>query len=731
MNPLPEASPSPPRKPPRRYVRLPTILQLENVECGAAALAIVLAYYGRIVPLEELRIQCGVSRDGSKASKILAAAKAHGLDARGKNYTKIESLWGEDMRYPLILWWNYNHFLVLGGFRGGKALLSDPAQGPRTVSVEELEASFSKAVLTFEPGPDFKAEGEKPSLVHALRRRLSGSWSAVLYVLLCGLFLMLPGFLTPAYSRVFVDEFLVGGREDLVTPMLFAIVFTALLSMLLRWVQEYHLLRLETKLAVQMSGRFFEHVLRLPMAYFAQRFAGDVAARVAINDKVAKLLSGKLATTCIDILTLLFYGGLMLLYDPLLTLAVVLLTLVNVAALLAVSRIRSDASRQLMTDRGKLEGTAASGLGMIESLKATGGEGELFARWAGFQAKSLAAEQRLQLWGDLISIAPQFVGTAVVGVVLWLGGTKVMAGEMTVGMLVAFQSLTTFFTRPIANFINLGAILQGIEADLNRLDDVYRYPADPVYRQLGDNPQKSKLRGAVELQRVSFGYSPLDPPLIEAFDLKIEPGKRVALVGMSGSGKSTVARLLAGLLEPTGGEVLIDGRPRRSIARTELTRSIAMVDQDIFLFGGTVGENVALWSTKIDTARIRRACQDAAIAGEVEQRALEYESQVAEGGRNFSGGQRQRLEIARALVGDPSILILDEATSALDPTTEVEIMNRLAQRSCTCVIVAHRLSTIRDCDEIVVLERGKIVQRGTHESMHAVDGPYQRLIADQ
>ncbi|HEV8631637.1 MAG TPA: ATP-binding cassette domain-containing protein, partial [Thermoanaerobaculia bacterium] len=530
-----------------------------------------------------------------------------------------------------------------------------------------------------------------------------------------------------------VDEFLVGNRVYVVKPLLFGMAITAVVTMVLTWLQRYYLLRLETKLALVTSSRFFDHVLRLPVSYFAQRFAGDISSRVMINDKVANVVSGKLATTAIDMLMIVFYGGLMLTYDVQLTVLVAALALLNVVAVRLVARARVDASRRLNADKGKLMGTAMNGIQMIETLKATGGESEFFGRWAGYQAKSLRAEQGLQLRSDMVTIVPMVVNTVITAVVLLVGGYKVMNGGLTVGLLVAYQSLTGFFTKPLNSFVSFGSVLQELEADMNRLDDVLQHARDPVYSRQPvarkELERQLKLQGRVELREIAFGYSPLDPPLIEGFSLSIEPGQRVALVGGSGSGKSTVAKLVSGLYEPWQGEVLFDGVPRQQLPRHLLVNSVAMVDQEIFLFGGSIKENVSLWDETIPAVRVTTACRDSHIAEVIETREGGYQALVAEGGANFSGGQRQRLEIARALVGDPTVLILDEATSALDPATEEVIDDSMRRRGCTCIIIAHRLSTIRDCDQIVVLERGKIVQRGTHEEMKDQPGPYQKLIS--
>ncbi|MFN7976729.1 MAG: NHLP family bacteriocin export ABC transporter peptidase/permease/ATPase subunit [Vicinamibacterales bacterium] len=718
-------------KPPRRRVRTPTILQMEAVECGAAALAKVLAYHGLYVPLEELRQECGVSRDGSKASNVLRAARKYKLDSKGYKYDSLDKLY--ELTFPVILFWNFNHFVVLDGFDGQKAHINDPAQGPRVVSIEELDSSYSGVVLTFAPGSEFQKGGAKPSMLAALHRRLTGSESALLYVVLCGLLLVIPGLVIPTFTRVFIDDFLVNHQQWIVRPLLLFMGGAILVQGVLTWLQQYYLLRLESKLSLATSSTFFNHILRLPAAYFGQRYAGEIGSRVAINDKVADVVSGKLATTVIDGLMTVFYAALMMWYDVPLTLAVMGVALFNVGAVRFGARLRTDASRRLTQDKGKLMGTAMGGLQMVETLKATGSENEFYGRWAGYHAKAMNTEQELGSLSQWLNIVPPFVQTASVATVLVMGGLKVMNGELTVGMLVAYQTLLQSFTRPLNSFVQFGTTLQELQADMNRLDDVLRYPQDKQYRQdpsaVTFDAKVLKLSGRVELKDITFGYSPLDPPLIEGFNLTVEPGRRVALVGGSGSGKSTVAKMVSGLYEPWSGEVLFDGVPRRQIPKTLLSNSIGVVDQEVFLFGGSVAQNISMWDPTISAQRVTAAASDAQIDEVVAAREGGYQSLVQEGGGNFSGGQCQRLEIARALVGEPSIMILDEATSALDPATEVAVTEALGRRGCTCIIIAHRLSTIRDCDEIVVMHRGKIVQRGTHDGMKDVEGPYKALIA--
>ena len=704
---------------------------MEAVECGAAALSHILSYYGRWAPLEELRHECGVSRDGSKANNLMKAGRKYGLESKGYKYDDIEKIY--ELEFPVIIFWNFNHFVTLEGFKGDIVFLNDPAQGPRKVTLAEFDGSYSGIVLTFKPTKDFKKGGASPKMMPALRRRLVGSEGALLYVVLCGLLLVIPGLVIPTFTRIFIDDYMVGGQEWMIKFLLIAMGATIVIQGVLQWLQHYYLLRLETKLSLSTSSKFFTHMLRLPTSYFGQRFAGEIGSRVGINDKVAKIVSGKLATTVIDTTMTVFYAGLMCLYSVSLTLIVISISMLNVLTVKLAARLRTDASRRLTQDKGKLMGTAMNGLQMIETIKATGSDSEFFARWAGYYAKAVNGEQFLQVLGNIAGAVPPLVDTLSTATVLVLGGVKVMRGEMTVGMLVAYQTLLSSFTRPLTSFVTFGSTLQELTADMNRLDDVTRYPQDPQYAQTRDNlkdaPKVVKLTGRVELKDVTFGYSPLEPPLIEKFNLKVEPGRRVALVGGSGSGKSTVAKLVSGLFEPWSGEVIFDGVPRKQLPRELIVNSLAVVDQDLFLFGGSVADNVTMWDSTIAVNRVATACKDAAIAEVVEAREDGYRSRIVEGGGNFSGGQCQRLEISRALVGEPTIVVMDEATSALDPATELHIDDSMRRRGCTTIVIAHRLSTIRDADEIVVMERGKIVQRGTHEDMKDLDGPYKRLIA--
>jgi ATP-binding cassette subfamily C protein len=725
-----------------RRVRTPTLLQMEVVECGAAALGIILGYYSRIVPLAELRRECGVSRDGSSAFYLVKAARNYGLNAKGFK-AQLEKL--KTIPSPYIVFWNFNHFVVVEGFGKKCVYLNDPATGRRTVSLEEFDRAYTGVILVMEPGPSFQKGGKKRNTLAALVSRLRYSWGTILFCLFAGFLLTVPRLAVSAFSQVFVDEILVSQRQDWIQPLVLGMVLTAVLRGILASLRLTYLRNLMLKLSVTMSGQFVWHILRLPVGFYAQRFAGEISSRLSLNDKVAGILSGTLGKTIIDTVMMVFYFLIMLQYDRLLTGIALVFASINFLALQLMLRTRVDANLKLAQEYGKVNGVAIAGIQTIETLKASGLESDSFAKFAGYYAKALNAQQDLALQSQVLTILPTLLSALMTASILIVGGLKVMDGTLSVGMLVAYQSLMAGFLGPIDSLINFGSLLQDLEADLNRLDDVLQNSVDPEVER---GPEESKeeggktfslqqlpitlgLQGYVELQNITFGYSRVEKPLIEDFSLTLKPGQRVAVVGSSGSGKSTIAKVICGLYQPWSGEILFDGTPRKQISRSVLTSSLAMVEQDIFLFGGTVRENLTLWDSTVAPADLVKACQDAAIHDTILSLPGGYEAKLIEGGMNLSGGQRQRLEIARALVRNPAVLVLDEATSSLDAQTELIIDRNLRRRGCSCVVIAHRLSTIRDCDEIIVLEQGLVVQRGTHEELWAQGGSYVRLLRSE
>lgn len=715
-----------------RPTKVPTVLQMESVECGAASLSIILGHFGKFVPLEKLRIACGVSRDGLKATNIIKAAKEFGLEAKG--YAKsIEKLM--QIKTPAIIFWNFNHFLVLEGFTQKKVYLSDPAQGRYSVTHEEFNDSYTGVVLTFNTTENFEKGNEKRSLMTSLFSRIANSKLSITYIILASLFLVIPGLVIPSFLTIFIDKYLVNGFSGFVMPLLLIMGIVLFINAILVYLQQYFLLKLETKLALVTSSKFLWHVFHLPIAFFTQRYSSEIGHRVSLNDKVSKLLSGDLANAALNIVVVIFYLALMFTYDVYLTLIALFLAIINVAVLKYVARARKDGNRRLGTENGKLLGTTTSGISMIETLKASGRENDFYTNWIGYLAKVTNTQQELGWLTIRLNTIPPLIATLTNSFILGFGALRIMDGEMTLGTLVAFTYLTNNFISPVNQLVSSGNLLHETESDMNRIDDVLNYEIDSQFERVEEKEsisnsisKENKLIGYFEFKNVTFGYNTTMAPLIENFSLKLKPGRRVALVGGSGSGKSTVAKIASGLYAPWTGEVLLDSINRNEIPRNVIVNSLSVIDQEVLMFNGTIKENISFWDSLIPEKQIISSAKDAAIHDVIAGRNDAYDSHVSEGGGNFSGGQRQRLEIARALANNPSILIMDEATSALDPTTEKIVMDNIKKRGCTCLIVAHRLSTIMDCDEIIVMEFGKIVERGTHQELLALNGLYAKLI---
>ncbi len=709
-------------------IKTPTVLQMEAVECAAASLGSILAYYKKYIPLEKLRVDCGVSRNGSNARNIVKAARKYGLEV---NAYKKEPENLKKLPFPQIVFWNFYHFLVVEGYSKNRYYLNDPASGPRSVSNEVFDDSFTGVVLTFAKGDDFKPGGKKSKFNSSLFLRLKEYKKAIAFLTLTGLALIVPGLAVPEFSKIFVDKILIHQLPNWIYPMLIGLFITAVFRGLLSWIQMYIMVRFEMSLSLSSTSKFFWHVLHLPMSFHTQRSAGDISVRVNTNDQIAQLLSGQLGNTFLNLLVIIFYAAMMFYYNVSMTIIVIVISLLNILALKYISRKRVDANQRIFHETGKLYGLTASGFQMIESIKASASESDFYSKWAGFQSRLLNIQQKLGILTQSLQVFPVFLTSISTLVILFLGALNIISGEMTVGTFVAFQTLAASFSQPINSLVNLGSVLQDVEGGMKRIDDVYNYPVDEK-RDLNIAPKTSekgvKLEGALELKNITFGYSKLEPPLIENFSLKMKAGARVAIVGKTGCGKSTIAFLVSGLYKPWKGEILFDSVNRENIPQKTLTNSLAMVDQNIFLFEGTIKDNITLWDKTIPDKDVIHAAKDAYIHKEISERPEAYLSMVSENGKNLSGGQKQRLEISRALVNNPSVLILDEATSSLDSQSEYQIDQNIRKKGCTTLVFAHRLSTIRDCDEIIVLDKGKIVQRGTHEELYKKQGIYNDLI---
>ena len=710
-------------------VRTPTVLQMENTECGAASLSIMLQHHGRYVPLTQLREMCGVSRDGSDAANLILAARSLGMEARGfkKGLTALEQL-----KPPAILFWEFNHFLVFEGFRGDRVALNDPALGPRSVSREEFDRSYTGIVLTMEPGPDFKRGGKAPSVWPIVLRRLGSEPGAALFILIAGLLLILPQLVMPVFAQIYLDEVIGNNMSQWLKPMLWAMALSIGVQVVLQHLQLVGTRRLEKRLTRRFAIGFEHQILALPERFYNQRHASDIAGRMGINASIAEFIGGRLIPMITGLLLLVFYLILTFLYSPWLGVLILSTTSINALVVQLNLRTQKDASLTLEKDAAKSGAVVVSAMRDIETIKAAAIEHDVFRRFAGYQSRLLNTLQAIQLRNAKLRLVPNGLTTFNEVAVLLLGFLLVIRGDLTLGMLLAAQTIAFSLKGQIESLIGFVQDLPEFEAGVLRLEDVLEQPRDPLITNASGQDQvnaPTRLSGRIELQQLSFAFTTIQAPLINNLSLTIEAGMRVALVGSSGSGKSTLAKLLGGLHLPSAGELLFDGHTLLSIPRAVAVSSLAMVQQDIQLFGCSVRDNLSLWNPEINERELLTACRDAEILDVIRGLPDGLDTVLSEGGRNLSGGQRQRLELARALVGNPSILIMDEATSALDADTEQKVIHNLTRRGCTQVIVAHRLSTIRDADLILVMEQGQVIQQGTHKQLvEESAGAYMQLL---
>lgn len=712
------------------YARVPVVMQLEALECGAACLAMVMAYYRKWVPLETVRIDCCVSRDGSSAKNILKAARNYGFAAKGHRYD-AKSI-REKGQFPCIIFWNFNHFVVLCGFSGNKAVLNDPAKGTIKVPMSVFERSFSNIALLFEPSEIFQPSGKRKSVLGFAFSRLNKMKLAVAFFVVTSLIAYAFTLLAPAFNQFYVDRILASGNQNFLLPFVSVVVFAAILQLAVEWIKVIHTLRINGKLAAIGSTTYMWKVLRMPIEFFSQRMAGDILGRKSTNASIASTLVNTFAPLVLNSIMMVVYLGVMISKNWILTLVGVTTVLLNLFISRLISKRRVNITRVQSRDSGLLAGASIKGIEMVETIKSSGSENGFFQKWAGYQASVNVSKVRSAKVDAYLGVIPHFLSLLANSAVLFLGVYLVIDGQFTLGAILSFQGLMSAFMAPASNIVSAGQQIQEMRTNMERVDDVMAYPTDPLLeRDTEEEGVHQKLTGNVELKNVSFGYSRLGEPLIKDFSLSLKPGSRIALVGKSGCGKSTIAKLISGLYMPWSGEILFDGKSINEIDRNVFTGSLSVVDQDICLFEDTIVNNIRMWDKTISNASIVAAVKDAQIDMEILKRPGGFEGRVAEGGKDLSGGQRQRLEIARGLAIDPSIIILDEATSALDAKTEYDVMNAIKARGITCIVIAHRLSTIRDCDEIIVLNKGEVVERGKHDELYAKGGYYADLVSNE
>lgn len=712
----------------RGRVKVPVIMQMEALECGAASLAMLMAYYGKWIPLEQVRLDCGVSRDGSKAKNILVAARSYGFKAQG--YRCELSAIKTKVTYPCIIHWNFNHFVVLNGFKGNYAYLNDPGRGEVRASMEEFDRAYTGICLEIIPGEGFKPSGKRKSTLEFARRRLVGTGAAVAFLLLSTIIGYLFGIINPVFSKFFMDRLLTGENRELLMPFIGIMIAFAIAQVAVAWVQGVYQMKINGKMALVGNSTYMWKLLRMPMEFFSQRMGGDLLQRANSNASIAGTLVNTFTPIVLNTFMMIFYLIVMLRYSVMLTMVGIITIAINLCVSRIVSAKRVNITRVQMRDSGKLAAATVSGMQMAETIKASGAENGYFQKWAGYQASVNSQKVRFTRLNQFLGMIPGLMSNLANSAVLILGVWLAMRGEFTIGAIMTFQGFMGAFMSPAMSLVSAGQTIQEMRTDMERVEDVMQYPDDEYYKDEPAFAEKdySKLGGKVELKDVTFGYSRLAEPLIEDFSMKMEPGSRVAFVGTSGCGKSTLAKLISGLYKPWTGEILFDDKPISDIDRTVFTSSVAVVDQEIVLFEDTIDNNIRMWNTSLKEFEVILAARDAQIYDDIMARDGGLDGMLIEGGRDLSGGQRQRVEIARVLAQDPSVIIMDEATSALDAKTEFDVMNAVKKRGITCIIIAHRLSTIRDCDEIIVLDKGHVVERGTHEELYTRGGVYADLI---
>ncbi len=709
-----------------KLAKVPQVMQMEVVECGAASLTMILAHYGKWLPLEEVRAACGVSRDGSSAKMILQAARNYGLDAKGFRMSP-EALEGKQ---PAIIHWNFEHFVVFRGFdRKGRACINDPGIGPVKWPMEEFRKHFTGVCLTFEPTDRFEKSGDQTSILSYMKRNLNGVseafWLTFSFALM-GAFVAL---LSPLFTRIFLDEILSGKNADWVKWFFIGMGALAVFQFFVVLLQSRYTKRVAGALALKSNKDYLRHLLRLPMSYFAMRHVGDLQQRMHLNQEITHSLIEVLAPQVINIGLLVLYLFLMFSYSFWLTIIGFVAAGVNLAIVHYFANLRINLIRSMEQCEGQYFSATVSCIDNMESIKAAGAETGFFKYWSGLWAHKFNVNANADKQQAQVALLPVMANALCSVAVLVLGAYLILQGDLTVGMLMAFQGFMGSFLAPVNELVNGSQKIVEMRSQMERVEDVMKYPED--HRESEKEILQGKLGGLLEMKHVTFGYSPIQPPLIEDFNLRVEPGHSVALVGPSGCGKSTLAKLISGLYKPWSGEILYDGRPIESIPNEELTNSVAVIDQNVVLFDDTIAQNIRMWDPSIEDFTLMMACNDAEIRADIVSRPEGFDTKIVKGGQNFSGGQRQRFEIATALAREPIVLIMDEATSALDPKTEDEVMKRIRRMGPTQVIVAHRLSTIRDCDEIIVMDQGKILQRGRHEELMAQEGFYQKLMKSE
>jgi len=709
-------------------VTTPTVLQYEAVECGAASLKIVLGYLGKVMPLADLRERCGISRDGVTAVQLKKAARSLGLDVKAFS-CKAQHLVDKG-QFPCIIFWNFNHFLVLEGFAKGKAFLSDPASGRRSIDLEEFRSSFTGVVLELRPNEGFSPGGREPGLYRWVPSLIAPYRSLLPWLALVSLAGSLPELFIAGTTSQFIDGFLMNGRENIAIPVIWVTAIAVVVLIALVNLQKLLLRSLANLLLKRISSLLYISLFSLPYRYFVQRMRGEVASRLILPFSLVQLS----VTGVVDFFLSLGSGLLALivgvLISPWLALLTVLIAGGNTALTLWIRELRKGDNYKLAMVQGKAGGVGMYVIQCIESIKASGLENEAFMQWSASFNEGLAEMQKQSLAASLVGLMGTTSGFLLRCSVIMLGGFLIVVGQITLGELMAFQFLMGMIQAPLQQLSLLSSQLQQLDGQVGRTNDVIDTDVDPTVRSFqvaASSAPERQLQGQLELRTIGFQFSSTTPMLFGGLDLSLQAGQHLAIVGGSGSGKSTLLRLLAGLYPPSQGTVLYDGRHWLDWDDATLRASISLVSQDVFLFPATLEENLSLWDPRYKPSQAIEALEQAGLLDDLGG-AGALGLHLGEAGGNLSGGQRQRVEIARALLRQPSLLLMDEATSALDDRRERQIMSCIKRTPRTLVTVAHRLHAAQISDWVLVLDQGQLIEQGHPDDLAQSDGPYRRLL---